>query len=63
MEPFVLPPTKPKSGVLVVLPDALNLQVRELAGRRGQPLGHVVRDILAMVVPGALAAERARGDA
>ena len=58
--PVALEPVRLKEQIAIRLKDPFNGMARELAGRRGQPVGRVLADILALVLPEALAAERSR---
>lgn len=58
----LLDPVKPKPQIAIRLLEPFNSQARELAGRRGQPVGRVLADLLAKVLPLALAEELARGE-
>ena len=57
---MILDPAPVKRQVLIKLPDPLNEQARELAALRRQPLGPLLTQILAKVVPLALREERER---
>lgn len=59
----LLDPIIPKPQIMIRLFEPHNSMARELAGRRGQPVGRVLADLLARVLPQALDEEVARSEA